>query len=196
MQSKKGLRGTRKPLAIAAGFAILMMSAALVACGGGGSKDASPTSQAKASPAGADTNLVAGYSKCPPSGASTSLSAAGATFPFPLYSKWIDQYGKECNVKIDYQSVGSGAGIQQITAKTVDFGASDNILTDAQDQAAAAAGGPMLHIPMTMGPEPIIFNLPGIQKNGLKLTPDVLADIYLKKITKWNDARITRSTPA
>jgi phosphate transport system substrate-binding protein len=190
MQSKKGPQGTRKPLAIAAGFAILMMSAALVACGGGGSEGASPTSQAGTS-TGADTSLVAGYPKCPAASASTSLTGAGATFPFPLYSKWIDQYSKECRVKIDYQSVGSGAGIQQITAKTVDFGASDGILSDDQDKAATAAGGPILMIPMTLGPEAVVVNLPGVQTNQLKLTPDVLADIYLKKITKWNDQRVT-----
>jgi phosphate transport system substrate-binding protein len=173
----------RPTLWLAAGLAALT----LAACGGGSS---GPAKSATGSPDGS-SSTVAGYPKCPPAGSSTGLTGAGATFPFPLYSKWIDQYQKECGVKIDYQSVGSGAGIQQITARTVDFGASDGIMTDAQEQAAVAAGGQILHIPMTLGPEAVVVNLPGIQSNQLKLTPDVLADIYLKKITKWNDQRIT-----
>jgi phosphate transport system substrate-binding protein len=170
--------------AVLAGAAIL-----LAACGSSSSSSSTP-SGAKPT-GGADVNTVAGYAKCPAVGSSGSLSGAGATFPFPLYSKWIDQYGKECNVRIDYQSVGSGAGIQQITAKTVDFGASDGIMSDAQEKAASDAGGPIIHVPMTLGPEAVVINLPGIGANQLKFTPDILADIYLKKITKWNDQRLT-----
>ena len=108
-----------------------------------------------------------------------SLSGAGATFPQPLYTKWFDVYNQQFNVKINYQGIGSGGGIQQITAGTVDFGASDAIMTADQQTAAEAAGGPILHIPMTSGATAMAFNLPGITSGQLKLTGDVLANIYL-----------------
>lgn len=123
------------------------------------------------------------------------LNGAGASFPYPLYSKWFDEYNKLTGIKINYQSVGSGAGINQITAGTVDFGASDGIMTDAQVAAATAAFGPILHIPMTIGPVSIAYNVPGLTTNQLKLSGDVLAKIYLKKITKWNDPAITALNP-
>ncbi|MBI2958358.1 MAG: phosphate ABC transporter substrate-binding protein PstS [Chloroflexi bacterium] len=125
-----------------------------------------------------------------------TLQGAGATFPYPLYSKMFSEYGKISNVDINYQSIGSGGGIQQITNRTVDFGASDGILTDAQLAAAPASApgsNPLLHIPMTSGAEAIIFNLPGASLPAgttLRLAPDVLADIFLLKIKKWNDPRI------
>jgi phosphate transport system substrate-binding protein len=173
------------------GFGIVALTAAtfVVACGDS-SDETVPTPAATTGAAGADPNVIEGYAACPPSGSTLELTGAGATFPFPLYSKMIDEYQKLCKVKINYQSVGSGAGIQQITAKTVDFGASDGIMTEAQESAAVAAGGPIQHIPMTSGAEAVVVNLPGIQKDQIKMTPDVLADIYLKKITKWNDPRI------
>jgi phosphate transport system substrate-binding protein len=122
---------------------------------------------------------------------SANLNGAGATFPQPLYNKWFDAYYKQFGIKINYQGVGSGAGIQQITAGTVDFGASDGIMTAEQQKAAEAKGGPILHIPMTSGAVAVIYNLQGIPSAQIKLTGDVLANIYLKKITKWNDAAIT-----
>ena len=125
----------------------------------------------------------------------TSMTGAGGTFPQPLYSKWFDVYAQQFGVKINYQAVGSGAGIQQITAKTVDFGASDAIMTDAQQAAAEAAGGPILHLPMTSGAEAIIYNLQGIASGTLKMTGDVLAKIYMKKITVWNDPAIVALNP-
>src|SRR5262245_31295558 len=133
--------GLRPRNALLSGIALMLMTTSIVACG-----DSDNSNGAKPSPtASANANLVEGYSKCPATGAAASLSGAGATFPAPLYSKWVDQYQKECSVKIDYQAVGSGAGITQITQKTVDFGASDGILTEAQDQAA---GGQLVMIPM------------------------------------------------
>jgi phosphate transport system substrate-binding protein len=116
------------------------------------------------------------------------LTGAGATFPYPLYSKMFDEYNKACGVKVNYQSIGSGGGIQQLKELTVDFGASDGIMDEKQ--RAEAKGGAVLHIPTVAGAEAIVFNLPGIQRSQLKLTPDVLADIYLKKISNWNDKRI------
>jgi len=124
-----------------------------------------------------------------------NLNGAGATFPYPLYSKWFDEYNKLTGVQINYQSIGSGGGISQVTAGTVDFGASDGIMTDTQIAASTAAGGAILHIPMTSGAVVVIYNVPGIVLSGLKLTPDILADIYLKKITMWNDPRISSQNP-
>ena len=119
------------------------------------------------------------------------LDGAGATFPGPLYSKWFDQYNKITGVQINYQAVGSGSGITQITNGTVDFGASDGIMSDSQITAAQAAYGPILHIPMTIGPVAIAYNLAGIGTQQLKLTGSILAGIYLGTITKWNDPQIT-----
>ena len=122
--------------------------------------------------------------------AETLINGAGATFPYPLYSKWFSEYAKiDHSVKFNYQSIGSGGGIKQITAQTVDFGASDKPLSDQELSAAAANGSRLLHIPTVMGAVVVTYNLPGVGK-GLKLTSDVLADIYLGKITKWSDPRI------
>ncbi len=124
-----------------------------------------------------------------------ALNGAGATFPAPLYTKWFSEYSKLTGININYQAVGSGAGINQITAGTVDFGASDGIMTDAQVAAAQAAGGPILHIPMTIGPVAIAYNVPGLGTTQLKLTGDVLAKIYLKEINNWNSPAIAALNP-
>ena len=123
------------------------------------------------------------------------LNGAGATFPFPLYSKWFDEYAKFSNTEVNYQSIGSGGGIRQITEGTVDFGASDGIMSDEEQSRAEAASGTILHIPMTMGAVAVVYNLKGVAAGQLRLTPEVLADIYLKKITKWNDSRIAQVNP-
>src|SRR5436190_12461150 len=115
------------------------------------------------------------------------LQGAGATFPNPLYQKWLSEYGKQNpNIKIDYQSIGSGGGIKQIQARTVDFGASDAPMTDAELKASP---GELVHIPTVLGAVVITYNLSGVAKP-LRFSPDVIADIFLGKITKWNDARI------
>jgi phosphate transport system substrate-binding protein len=120
-----------------------------------------------------------------------TLNGAGATFPYPLISKWSSEYYKiNPNVQINYQSVGSGAGIQQITAKTVDFGASDAPLTE--EEYAGAPG--ILQIPESIGAVVVAYNLPGIQ-SGVKLSGDVVADIFFGKIKKWNDPRIVSLNP-
>ncbi len=129
---------------------------------------------------------------CPAKGIK-ELTGAGATFPYPLYSKMFDEYNKACGVRVNYQSIGSGGGIQQLKEQTVDFGASDGIMDEKQ--RGEAKGGAVLHIPTVAGAEAIVFNLPGIKRSELKLTPDVLADIYLKKISKWNDKRIQALNP-
>jgi phosphate transport system substrate-binding protein len=129
---------------------------------------------------------------CPTKG-TKELTGAGATFPYPLYSKMFSEYDKACGVKVNYQSIGSGGGIQQLKERTVDFGASDGIMDEKQ--RAEAKGGAVLHVPTVAGAEAIVFNLPGIKRSQLKLTPDVLADIFLKKINNWNDKRISTANP-
>jgi phosphate transport system substrate-binding protein len=130
--------------------------------------------------------------RCPTKGVK-ELTGAGATFPYPLYSKMFNEYDKLCNVKVNYQSIGSGGGIQQLKEQTVDFGASDGIMDEKQ--RSEAKGGAVLHIPTVAGAEAIVVNLPGIQRSQLKLTPEILADIYLKKISNWNDKRIQDLNP-
>ncbi len=120
-----------------------------------------------------------------------TLVGAGATFPFPLYSKWSQVYAADRGVQINYQSIGSGGGIRQFIAKTVDFGASDGPMTDEQ---IAQAGGRVLHIPMVAGAVVPVYNVPGIGP-GLDFTPDVLAGIFLGTVTKWNDPRIVQVNP-
>ena len=109
------------------------------------------------------------------------ITGAGATFPYPLYSKWAEAYKAKSNVGLNYQSIGSGGGIKQIIAKTVDFGASDAPLEQAQLEKEG-----LVQFPMVMGGVVPVFKLDGIKPGGLRLTGPVLADIYLGKITKWN----------
>jgi phosphate transport system substrate-binding protein len=118
------------------------------------------------------------------------LIGAGATFPYPLYSKMFDVYNKEYGVKVNYQAIGSGGGIRQLINKTVDFGGSDAIMSD-KDLAEASA--PVLHIPTCAGAVVPTYNLAGNPQ--LKFTPDVIADIFLGKISKWNDRRISAINP-
>ena len=126
-----------------------------------------------------------------PAYAQMLMNGAGATFPYPLYSKWFDEYTKiDPEVRFNYQSIGSGGGIKQVTSRTVDFGATDGPMTDEQLKQAP---GELLHIPTVLGAVVATYNLPGAPK--LKLTGDVLADIFLGKITKWNDAKITALNP-
>jgi phosphate transport system substrate-binding protein len=130
-----------------------------------------------------------------PPAKSINLNGAGATFPAPLYTKWFDEYNRLTGVKVNYQPIGSGGGISQITEGTVDFGATDGIMTDAETVKAESKNGPILHIPMTSGSVAVIYNLAGISSGQLKLTGDVLANIYLKKIARWNDPAITAINP-
>ena len=115
------------------------------------------------------------------------INGAGATFPYPLYSKWFYEYSNaNPGVRFNYQSIGSGGGIKQITGGTVDFGATDAPMTEEEMKALP---GPILHIPTALGAVVPVYNLDGVE-SGLRLTPDVLAAIYLGKITRWNDPRI------
>jgi phosphate transport system substrate-binding protein len=126
------------------------------------------------------------------SGGVITLQGAGATFPNPLYQKWVSEYGKlHPNVKIDYQSIGSGGGIKQIQAQTVDFGASDAPMSDADLKGAP---GEILHIPTVLGAVVVTYNVASITQP-LHFSPEVLADIFLGKIKKWDDQHIKQDNP-
>jgi len=119
------------------------------------------------------------------------LTGAGATFPYPIYSKWFAEYSAaHPGVEINYQSIGSGGGIRQVTAGLVDFGASDMPMTD---EALAGSKIKLVHIPTVLGAVVPIFNVPGV--DNVKFSGDVLADIYLGKISTWNDGRIAKDNP-
>ncbi len=124
------------------------------------------------------------------SGSEKEILGAGATFPYPLYSKMFDVYSKENNMKINYQSVGSGAGIQQLINRTVDFGASDAFMTDEELKKAP---GKVLEVPTCLGAVTVVYNLP--ENPEIKLTSEVLTDIFLGKIKKWNDEKIKSINP-
>jgi phosphate transport system substrate-binding protein len=121
-----------------------------------------------------------------------NINAAGATFPYPIYSKWFDEYHKlHPNVQINYQSIGSGGGIRQLLDKTVDFGGSDGPMTDEQLQQA---GFKVLHFPTVLGAAVPSYNIPGVTGE-LKFTPEGIAGIFLGKVTKWNDPAIAGANP-
>ena len=149
-------------------FCVALFALFALACSGGGGNDPGGTS-----------GLI-------------NLQGAGATFPNPLYQKWLSEYGKlHANVRIDYQSIGSGGGIKQIQAQTVDFGASDAPMSDADLKAAP---GELLHIPTVLGAVVITYNVPGISQP-LHLSSEVIADIFLGKIKKWDEPHIKQDNP-
>jgi phosphate transport system substrate-binding protein len=118
------------------------------------------------------------------------INGAGATFPYPIYSKWFDVYSKEHpGIHFNYQSIGSGGGIRMITQKTVDFGASDAPMSDEQLKAAPG----LLHFPTVLGADVLAYNVPGLTK--LRLTGPLIAEIFLGKVTKWNDEAIAKINP-
>lgn len=124
---------------------------------------------------------------------SMQLNGAGATFPFPIYSKWFDEYSKlNRDSKFNYQSIGSGGGIKQMTEGTVDFGATDSPMTEEESRSAETKSGTTIdHIPTVLGAVVITYNLPGIDKT-LNLSGELISDIYLGKIKKWNDPAIAK----
>ncbi len=158
--------------------AACLLGLALAACGG----DRAPPSSAGAP--GTDTAAAR------PAGA--VLTGAGATFPNPLYSKWFDAYARESGVRINYQSIGSGGGIRQFTEGTVDFGATDGPMTDQQ---IAAVQGKVLHVPTVLGAVVATYNLPALSGRPLRFDGPTLADIFLGRITRWNDRRIAQLNP-
>ena len=191
------LRGKNKRLIIL--FAVALVAVALVGvlaagCGSSTTTTTSPATSSTASTAttvAPDTTTLAAPDTTTSAALSADLNGAGATFPQPLYVEWIGAFQKvQPGVKINYQGVGSGAGIQQFTAQTVDFGASDAYMKPAEITAAEAAraGAKVLLIPTVFGSITLAYNLPGVDK--LNLDSDTLAAIFLGKITKWNDAKI------
>jgi phosphate transport system substrate-binding protein len=157
--------------------------AALAGCGGGAQDTGG---------AGNGTDNAAGNSTsaAPAEGASGQLTGAGATFPYPLYSKWFDTYNKDKGVRINYQSVGSGAGIQQLKNQTVNFGASDAPLSDEDLKEMPS---PVVHIPTVAGAVAVIYNLKEVPK--LRLDGPTLAGMFLGQITRWNDPKVAALNP-
>jgi len=149
-----------------AGAFFAMVSVSMVSCGGGGSTSGSDSTASGKS--------------------DDALIGAGSSFDNPLFSKQFSEYNKTTGLKVNYQSVGSGAGISQLTSKTVDFGASDAPMNGKQDSALSA---PAIHVPVTAGAVVLSYNLAEV-KDTLLLSPDVLAGIFLGTITKWNDPKI------
>jgi len=138
---------------------------------------------------GAQNPSTPGQEKAEP----VNLTGAGSSFVYPLLNQQIEEYRKaNSNITINYQSTGSGAGIKQVSEQTIDFGATDGPMTE--DQQKAAKGGEILHIPLTLGAVAVTYNVPNAPKN-LKISPAVLGDIFLGKVTNWNDKRIATDNP-
>jgi phosphate transport system substrate-binding protein len=154
-------------------LAVLASFALIVSCGDG-KKSADSSRPAQATASGSD------------------LTGAGATFPYPLYSKWFNEYATTTGVKINYQSIGSGGGIRQLSEQTVDFGATDAPMSDAE--LAKAKGGAVLHIPTVLGAVVVTYNVPGLTQP-LKLDGATIAAMFQGQITRWNDARIAALNP-
>ena len=128
-----------------------------------------------------------------PAGTGVDLTGAGATFPNPIYTKWFDAYAGQTGVRINYQSIGSGGGIRQFTEGTVDFGATDGPMTEVQ---IAAVSGNVLHLPTVLGAVVVTYNLPGLGGNApLRFDGPTIADIFLGRISKWNDRRLAALNP-
>src|SRR5687768_14824861 len=159
-------------------LSLLVAAAFVVACGDSSGRGST------------DTAAASGEPRSRTSGA--ALTGAGATFPAPLYSKWSDAYATKTGVNINYQSIGSGGGIRQLSEETVDFGASDAPMSDAE--LAKAKGGPVVHVPTVLGAVVPTYNLPELA-NPLRISGDVLADIFLGTITKWNHGKLAALNP-
>jgi phosphate transport system substrate-binding protein len=162
--------------------AFLAVAVLAAACGGSGS------GQPVDSGSTTDPCGIPAKSKC--AAEAQSLSGAGATFPAVIYTKWIDEYNKLTGVQVNYQAIGSGGGIKGITDKTVDFGATDNAMTDQQ---LTDAKSPILHLPAVMGGIVATYNVSGV--TSLKLTGETLSGIFLGDIKKWNDPRLATDNP-
>lgn len=140
----------------------------------------------KESKTSSDTGLAV------PGAGGVALTGAGATFPQPIYAKWFSTYAAKTGVKINYQSIGSGGGIRQLSEQTVDFGASDAPMSD--EEMSKARGGPIMHFPTVIGAVAIAYNLPNLSQP-LRLSGAVVADIFLGKLTRWSDTRIAALNP-
>ncbi|MBI3910101.1 MAG: phosphate ABC transporter substrate-binding protein PstS [Armatimonadetes bacterium] len=157
------------------GLGILLAAVAAAGCAGGPGGEGAPPSGPRPAP----------------SAGALRLNGAGATFPYPLYSRWFDTYSREHGIQVNYQSIGSGGGIQQLKNRTVDFGASDAPLSDEEQKEMPA---PVIHIPTVAGAVVLAYNVPDAPK-GLRMSPEVVAGIFLGQIKKWNDPQITALNP-
>lgn len=136
--------------------------------------------------------ILAGIVGASPPVAAQSLTGAGATFPNPIYTKWFDAYNKKTGIQINYQSIGSGGGIRQYTEGTVDFGATDGPMNESQIQAV---GGNVLHVPAVLGAVVVTYNLPTLGDTKLKFDGNLLVDIFMGRVNKWNDGKIAALNP-
>ena len=161
---------------VAARSSALECAALVAGCGGKDQRDAKSAGGAQASQA-----TDAG-----------ELTGAGSTFAFPLYSRWATDYKEKTGTKVNYQSIGSGGGIRQLSEMTVDFGATDGPMTD--EELSKAKGGPILHVPTALGGVVLTYNLPEL-KAPIKLTADAIADIFRGRITRWDDPRLSALNP-
>lgn len=141
---------------------------------------------------GKETNTSGNAAAASPTTATGNITGAGSSFAYPLYSKWASMYAAQTGVKVNYQSIGSSGGIRQLSDGVVDFGATDGPMTD--EQTAKAKGGAVLHIPTALGGVAITYNIPSL-KQPLKLTGEILGDIFLGSVAKWNDKRIAALNP-
>ena len=163
-------------------LAALCAALTLAACGGDAKSSASGSSTGSGSGSSTTASIQGG-----------SINGAGATFPQPVYQEWGAELQGTSQITVNYQGVGSGAGIEQFTAGTVDFGASDAVMKPAEQQAAEARGGPVLHLPWAAGAIAVLYNLSGIE--GLQLSPATLAAIFAGTVTRWDDPRIAGDNP-
>jgi phosphate transport system substrate-binding protein len=168
--------------------AVSALATLVLACGGGGGDTASTAVPGGSGTAVSTTGIAANIGKDD----KAQITGAGATFPAPIYQAWFDDYGKGVakGVQVNYQSIGSGGGIRQITERTVDFGATDGPMTD---KLLFKVDGKLLHIPTVLGAVVPVYNIPGNPE--LKLTGELLADIYLGKVKRWDDAGIKKANP-
>jgi phosphate transport system substrate-binding protein len=192
-----------RPFALVCLPALVVVATVVMACSSSGDNaSATPTHSAAATSTGtsstatpsgsaAATNSI---SDCPPSGAATTLTADGSTFVQPLFTDIFQRYSTQCGVQVNYLGVGSGQGIKDLSAKTVDFADSDGIMTDTQK--AAATGGAVVHIPVTSDAVAVIYNVQGMANQAITLDGTTLANIFLGHITKWNDPAITALNPS
>src|SRR3954453_6351636 len=162
----------RKFLAVASACALAVGA---TACGSSSSTDTSTSSGGAAT--GSSSTQLGG-----------TINGAGATFPQPVYSEWANRFKQQSGTTVNYQGIGSGGGIAQFTQGTVDFGATDAAMTDEEETAAQKKGEPV-HVPTVLGAVTVSYNVPGVEK-GLKLDGATVADIFLGKVTKWNDPAI------
>lgn len=175
-----------KSTRLAASLSVAALTVSLTACGGTSNQASSGGASSGTNQAGADKAAFTG---------NIALIGAGATFPAPLYQRWFqDLNGKYPNLQVNYQGVGSGAGVEQFTAGTVDFGASDTAMKDEEIAKVGDAKGGVLMLPMTAGSIVLAYNLPEVQGE-LKLPRQVYTDIFLGNIKKWNDAAIAKANP-